>query len=221
MEYSGIVQKLGKQRYLCFSLIAFLLAGPLVGGHLGGRVVMYSVLTLVLITGPLAVASSTFARRMTYGLAAITLASGLLSIIAEDSVFWAFATAFGVLFFGCIAGMVSKEVLFKNQRIKSEVLWGVVNVYLMIGICFSFLFALFAIFDPGLFVGKFMDEPLRDQIYGFIYFSFVTLTTLGYGDVTPNQPFVGTLTYMEALIGQLYLAILVARLVGLYASRED
>ena len=58
----------------------------------------------------------------------------------------------------------------------------------------------------------------------FVYFSFVTLTTLGYGDITPASPTVRTLTILEALVGQLFIGILIARLVSLqiaHAQRED
>ena len=50
----------------------------------------------------------------------------------------------------------------------------------------------------------------------FLYYSFVTLTTLGYGDITPVHPVARMLSYLEAVIGQLYLAVLVASLVGRY-----
>ena len=51
--------------------------------------------------------------------------------------------------------------------------------------------------------------------YAFIYYSFVTLTTLGYGDITPLSAFARTFAWMEAVVGQLFLAVLVARMVGL------
>ena len=66
-----------------------------------------------------------------------------------------------------------------------------------------------------------MDESIGNQTYGFIYFSFVTITTLGYGDLTPNNFARGTLAYLEALFGQLYIAIMVARLVGVYGTRPQ
>ncbi len=92
---------------------------------------------------------------------------------------------------------------------------------MLIGLCFAFAYAALSLFEPNLFSGKFMDEASRDQLRAFIYFSFVTMTTLGYGDITPNSMGVGTLTYIEAVIGQLYVAIMIARLVGLYISRND
>ena len=95
-----------------------------------------------------------------------------------------------------------------------------VNVYVLIVIFFAFFYAVLSLLEPNAFIGKFMDQPLRDQVFGFVYFSFVTLTTLGFGDITPSGAFVATLTYLEALIGQLYVAIMIARLVGLYLTRR-
>ncbi len=58
------------------------------------------------------------------------------------------------------------------------------------------------------------DNPNEGDEYAFIYYSFVTLTTLGYGDVTPVHPVARTLAYLEAVIGQLFIAVLIAGLVG-------
>jgi hypothetical protein len=55
----------------------------------------------------------------------------------------------------------------------------------------------------------------------FIYFSFVTLATLGYGDITPVSPLVRTAAYLEAIVGQLYVAVLVASLVSRHVTSED
>jgi hypothetical protein len=83
----------------------------------------------------------------------------------------------------------------------------------------------FAILDylvPGSFADTSIEteasvdpEPIRDQIAQFNYFSFVTLTTLGYGDMTPLSRPAKNLAALEAILGQLYIAVLIARLVGL------
>ncbi len=62
---------------------------------------------------------------------------------------------------------------------------------------------------------------MRQQLVGYVYFSFVTLSTLGYGDITPGNLLTGTFTYIEAILGQLYLAIMMARLVGLYIANRQ
>ncbi len=62
---------------------------------------------------------------------------------------------------------------------------------------------------------------MRQQLVGYVYFSFVTLSTLGYGDITPGNLLTGTFTYIEAILGQLYLAMMIARLVGLYIIKRQ
>ena len=59
-----------------------------------------------------------------------------------------------------------------------------------------------------------------DPFWDFVYYSFVTLTTLGYGDVTPHAPFAKSLAYMEALVGQFYIAVLIASLIGTHLANR-
>jgi hypothetical protein len=72
--------------------------------------------------------------------------------------------------------------------------------------------------QPGSFsAGEILEQHQR---IAFTYYSFVTLTTLGYGDINPLSPQAGTLAILEAIIGQLYLAVLIARLVGMHISQS-
>ena len=73
---------------------------------------------------------------------------------------------------------------------------------------------------PGAFNGL-EQAPWYKNFSTIAYFSFVTLTTLGYGDITPAIPLAKFLTYMEAMVGVLYIAILVASLVGARVSRQS
>ncbi len=65
------------------------------------------------------------------------------------------------------------------------------------------------------------STDLGAQLTELMYYSFVTITTLGYGDLTPLKPMVRTLAYLEAILGQFYVAILVAWLVGMYLSSKN
>jgi hypothetical protein len=214
------VKLLAKQRYLFASLLLFLLIGPIAGfgDRPGAHIVMYGALAMIFVAGPLAVSRSRSSLYFTGFLAVCMLPLGLYSVVIDEM--HPAAIVLGVIFFAFLAGLVLRELLFVSNEVDEETLWMAVNVYLLIGLVFAFTYAVIAVFEPTAFVGKFMDQPLRDQLYGFIYFSFVTMTTLGYGDLTPNNTFVGTLAYIEALIGQLYLAIMIARLVGLYIARR-
>lgn len=217
-----IVRALGRQRYLALSLLAFLCVMPLTDeSSYGGRLVNYAVLTLVFITGPLAVARTRSTLIATFVLALLVLLPGLASTLGEIEAAYRYSLLAGILFFSFLAGLLVYEFLLQDVKVDAETLWGAVNIYVLMGLCFAFWYAALSLFEPGLFAGKFMNEPLHDQLMGFIYFSFVTITTLGYGDITPSSTGVATLTYLEALIGQLYVAIMIARLVGLYASGRD
>jgi len=90
---------------------------------------------------------------------------------------------------------------------------GALVSYLLIGVFFAFTHALLEGFHPGSYGGPGMGNVI-DHIGRFTYFSFVTLTTLGYGDIVPNTAMAQGISVLEAAMGQGYIAILIAHLVG-------
>jgi hypothetical protein len=218
----AVVRVLGHQRYLALSLLAFLCIAPFTHDRAdGSRLLTYAVLTLVFITGPLAVARTRGQLIATVVLALLVLLPGLASARGQFEEAYRYSLLAGILFFSFLAGLLIREFLIEDTEVNSETLWGAVNIYILIGLCFAFWYAALSLFIPGLFSGNFMVEPHRNQLMGFVYFSFVTLTTLGYGDITPSVTWVATLSYLEAVIGQLYVAIVIARLVSLYLAKRD
>lgn len=94
---------------------------------------------------------------------------------------------------------------------------GSICIYLLAGINWAFMYYFADLIHPGSFSGiSITDVELR--LFEMTYFSYVTLSTLGYGDVLPIEPVVQTLAVIEALFGQFYIAILVAILVGTHIS---
>jgi len=93
-----------------------------------------------------------------------------------------------------------------------------INVYLLLGIAGSLLFGSIYKTDPTSF--NFPENQFGMQAQ-FIYYSFVTMTTLGYGDITPVHPFARSLSIFFSVTGQLYLTMIVAILVGKYLSRKS
>ena len=88
---------------------------------------------------------------------------------------------------------------------------GAIVVYLLLGFTWAQGYELVALWHPGAFVGAVQGRDSNP----WTYYSFVTLTTMGYGDIMPVHPLARALAVLEALTGQLYLAILLARLVSL------
>ena len=94
---------------------------------------------------------------------------------------------------------------------------GAVAAYLLLGILWAYAYALIAHLRPEAFSGPVSPA---DGPRAFFYFSFVTLTTVGYGDVLPVHPAARSLAMLEAVTGPLYLAILVSRLVSLAVASD-
>ncbi len=106
---------------------------------------------------------------------------------------------------------VSREGPVTAHRIR-----GAIALYLLIAMLFAFLYGLFEVLSPGAFnLPGDWSRAVASRAGSFYYFSIVTLTTVGFGDITAVHPFVRSLVMLEALIGQLYPAVLLARLVSL------
>ena len=102
---------------------------------------------------------------------------------------------------------------------------GAVCGYLFIGLCWTMLYvALLHVnlealqFDNPVTAPLGINNDFRISFSQLVYFSFVTMSTLGYGDIVPRIPLALTLTWTQSVIGQFYLAVLVARLVGVLPS---
>jgi hypothetical protein len=105
-----------------------------------------------------------------------------------------------------------------SGRVTSDKIFAALCVYLLLGFVWTYAYALLDDMQPGSFADS--TETGRTDEVGRImqlrYFSFATLTTLGYGDVLPRSSTARTMATLEAVMGQIYLAVLVARLVGLH-----
>lgn len=126
-----------------------------------------------------------------------------------------------VTFVAVVLGHVFKEGPMTSHRIQ-----GAIAAYLLIAMSFALAFFLLEFLSPGSF--RFPDGRLTLDSQSwrvFYYFSVTTFTTTGYGDITPVHPVARNLAMAEALVGQLYPAILLARLVTLHVdtqrSRKD
>ena len=110
-----------------------------------------------------------------------------------------------------IAYVLLKQI-FRPGRVSHLRIQGAIAVYLLFGVLYAHAYHIAAVLHPGSFRGP--AEELAN-VSGWAYYSYVTLTTVGYGDITPVSQVARTLSIGEALTGQLYLAVLIARLVAM------
>ena len=125
---------------------------------------------------------------------------------------------FGIAFFAFTIYRILRFIL-QTTHVDTEVLSAGIVVYLMLGLLWSQAYILLARSPPILSVFRWLSVPRALGGFNAFYFSFSTLTTVGFGDITPLSKVARTLAVMEAVTGTLYLAILISRLVGMYSPR--
>jgi hypothetical protein len=130
------------------------------------------------------------------------------------------ATVLALLAYCILALVFTLEVLVRKGKITGNQIVGAVSVYLLAGVALSLVNMLIYRLLPGSFRGL---EGATGAVDGssLFYYTFVTMTTLGYGDITPDRPLAEAVAYLTAIAGQFYIAILVAYLVGGYLSQGD
>jgi hypothetical protein len=118
---------------------------------------------------------------------------------------------------GVIAVVLGVRWLFASVQITVESLLAALSVYLLMGITFGLVHAFFFLHDPSAYRGV-SPAGRSAEIAELMYFSLTTLTTTGYGDIVPAHPVTRLLCNVEAVVGQMYIAVLVAMLVSSYAA---
>ncbi len=124
---------------------------------------------------------------------------------------------FGALFFA-YAVITILQIVVRSTEVTKETIFAAIVAYLLIALMWAFLYMTLELVIPGSFTRP--GGSIRAEMMHFEYFSFVTITTLGYGDITPLTNRASALVLLEALVGQIYLVVLVAWLVGMHVSRK-
>lgn len=125
------------------------------------------------------------------------------------------AGIFAALFFALALTLLLSHVN-KQREVTRDVVMGAVCAYFLIGIIWAYIYSFLEKASPGAFSlpGGMIPSPVN-----FIYYSFITLTTVGYGDILPVSSPARSLAVLEALLGQMYLAVTLARLVAVQISQ--
>jgi hypothetical protein len=210
-----------KHLVLLLTVGLMLVVQPLAHGFLVG-LILFDVLVMLLV---LAVFLIVFQRRRERLLSLVIALPALVGNWAGHCLSggtqvasWVVYHGFAVLFLG-FAVVVILRGLFAQKVIRADHVLGTCCGYLLAGVAWGNLYTLVELLLPGSFSVKpeiawqLADEHRRRFLFN--YYSFMTLATLGYGDITPIGPAVTSLTWIEALFGQFYVAVIVAQLVGL------
>lgn len=113
------------------------------------------------------------------------------------------------------------RVVFHADRVTVDSIFGSIVAYQLIGLFFAGVYTLLMLADPGSFRGAGVASAAPSLLQNdMAYYSFVTLATLGYGDIVPVSSVARSIAITEALVGQFYVAVVVALLIGAYLSRR-
>jgi len=199
---------------LIFMLINVCLIYPLSAAGITGHVVFGIGFGLVLISGIAATAQHTIPLIL---FTTIALASAVIHWIrfADPSPTLQLLDLGASLISSAMLSAVVLIQVFRDGEVTSHRVQGAVAVYLLLAMTWSFAYALIASLDPTAFQESAIPNASEVDNHRYMYFSFVTLTTLGLGDILPMSPLARLLVILESIIGQLFPVILIARLVSL------
>lgn len=141
-----------------------------------------------------------------------------VSAIFFHSLILELCVSVSVILFAVMSCFIAGRYVFSLRDTNANSLIGAICVYLLLGLIWALIYQVFLILSPqGAFQGLVFDNKssLFDNI---LYFSFVTLTSTGYGDITPLNPLIRTAAYFEMITGQFYIAILVSGLVARFMA---
>lgn len=177
-----------------------------------GQSLVLALTVISMSIGVWSVRSSRFAFKSTIALVFTTL---IISMIVTflDVIELEYLHLFLMLIFFLITlKIASKQALFSGTVTSNSII-GSICIFLLLGLIWTILFSLTNEFIPNSFDGL-SGQHWQDNFSDLIYFSFVTLTTLGFGDLLPTSAIARFLVYFEAIVGVFYMAIVVSSLVG-------
>jgi len=201
--------------YLTFALILLLLGTALAQQFFddSAQRLMQSTTVITLIVAVWGVESKNFILRKTFIFPLAILLVSMTSNWLGNAGFDQFYLLLLLSFFISTAYKTAKQVLFTGKIDGNKIL-GAICLYLLLGLIWAILFTLLQLGFSDSFHIAHSENQWFMLFPDFVYFSFVCMTTLGLGDITPNLPVARFLVYLEAIVGQFYLAILVASLIG-------
>jgi energy-converting hydrogenase Eha subunit C len=225
VEKAGFINRaIGRLRsrrfaYLAKSLVILILAYPYLEVNVRGQLLLTIITIFVMMSLIIAVSDSKRSIIITLCLGLPWFASLIVNFpVFENAqtVFIRKEILFAVLLFSYTTFKIFMHLL-RSREVTSEILFASVCVYLLIGLTWSSFYIFIDYIYPHSFIDTSDLVPINAP--RILFFSYITLTTVGYGTLIPVSDPARSLALLEAIIGQLYLAILVARLVGLHISK--
>jgi hypothetical protein len=215
---------------LLVALAVFLVCAPIVGvvGSLSnttaGQFVMSIAFLAMLVSAVYAVSGTRRVMTLMATLLVLDALTHMLDLLITDRDFVVLGLVVSGIFLGFVIYVVFKHLL-QCKHVTVDTICASLCVYLLLGLWWAIVYSLVDIYEPNSFYSAIDGEFTRmrfgsEKSVTPLYFSYTTMTTLGYGDLVPHAPIARMLTSIQAVTGQIYLAVLVARLVGMQIAES-
>jgi hypothetical protein len=209
-----------KDRFLILLglILGLLLLVPILNRFVAARIFIDIFLTAVIISMVYAMSQKKGHVIAGILLVLVTLGSLWLQYFYPNRSVEAIGMVTGVFFTALVIANIM-GVMFKSEVVEREIIYQAILLYLLAAILWAFLYTLLELVDPASFNIDLSQG--KDHFLIFQYYSFVTITTLGYGDITPVTEVAKAFSVLEAIVGQIYLVVVVAWLVGMHVSKRS
>jgi len=202
--------------YLLLSLFFLLLSSAVVDQFFArtllGQSLVIALTVISMLIGVWSLRSSKLAFNTALGLVICTVLLSVTVAILDQAEMGFIHLLLMLYFFILTLKLATQQALFSGSVTRNSII-GSICIFLLLGLIWVMLYLLVAEFIPNSFTGL-EDGSWQHNFPDFIYFSFVTLTTLGFGDLLPISPLARFLVYIEAIVGVFYMAIVVSSLVS-------
>ena len=162
-------------------------------------------------------------RRIVFGIWAVSLASSAVALAPLPVEWHRLGRTAEIALRLPLLALLAVGILnfiFRKRHLSVDGIFATITVYLIIGLFFSLLYLLLLEWNPASFNLVVAERPRHLLQSDLLYFSLVTLATVGYGDILPVSETARTFAVIEATIGQFYVAVIVAVFVGMYAAQR-
>jgi hypothetical protein len=215
----------GRFTVLLMAIMFLLVAQPIFAGHAFVQTIVTFSIALVLLSALYALRSVRILFVIALILIVPSIGSRLALLFTTNPTLELVGAIFSCMFLAVtIFALVSR--LFSVRSVTLDTISAAICAYLLMGVAWAYAFAVEAMRHPDAFSAALLQRnpgsmaPLLASLHTFIYYSFVCLTTTGFGDISPISNGARVLSVTEAVFGQLYMAILIARLVSLEVAQS-
>lgn len=220
MNNKTLLEKVIESKFalLLGSIVTLIAVSPLLNPHKLHGFLFQSFFFVMVILGMLRILGAGKILFTVSGiLAALAILFHYLSLRSPASMGLGAATSLSYVFCVGISLLFMLKKVFSEREVTADTIKGGISLYVLIGLWWETVYGAMWAFDRMAF-----SQPMgRRGAPDFFYFSFTTLTTLGYGDIIPVSDAAKMASMLEAMVGQIYLAVFVARLVGLHVAGSD